>query len=176
MSRLLGSTIALVGVVLAWSGSLHVEPVRAAEAQPAAAPPQRLSPTDAAGTPSRALLDRYCVSCHNERLQTAGLMLDKVDLGQVRAHTEVLEKVVRKLRSGQMPPEGRPRPDAAAIDAYATVLEAALDRESAAAPNPGLVASRRMNRVEYVNAIQDLLALEVDGSRAAAERHGGLRV
>ena len=154
MSRPLGGTIALVGVVLAWSGFVQVEPVRAAEAQSATAP----------GTPSRALLDRYCVSCHNERLQTAGLMLDQVDLDQVGAHTEVLEEVVRKLRSGQMPPEGRPRPEAAGIDTYATALEAVLDRESAATPNPGRVASRRMNRVEYVNAIQDLLALEVDGT------------
>ena len=79
-------------------------------------------------------------------------------------HAEVLEKVVRKLRAGQMPPAGRPRPDAATADTFATALEAALDRESAAMPDPGRVASRRMNRVEYVNAIEDLLALRVDGT------------
>ena len=118
----------------------------------------------AAEAPSRALLDRYCVSCHNERLQTANLMLDQVDLGQVGNHAEVLEKVVRKLRAGQMPPDGRPRPDAATVDAFATALETALDDEAAGRLAPGRVASRRLNRVEYVHAIQDLLDLAVDGT------------
>ena len=112
----------------------------------------------------RTLLDRYCVTCHNERLQTAGLALDAVDVERVAEHAAVLEKVVRKLRSGQMPPAGRPQPDAAVVDTFVTALETALDRESEAAPNPGRVASRRLNRVEYVNAIQDLLALEVNGA------------
>ena len=117
----------------------------------------------AAEPPSRALLDRYCVTCHSERLQTAGLMLDQLDITQVGANAPVLERVVHKLRSGQMPPEGRPRPDAATIDAFAASLETALDRVAATAPNPGRVASRRLNRLEYVNAIEDLLALEIDG-------------
>ena len=164
MLTLLGRTIGLVGVAMVWSGAVQFGPVQAAEPQAAAAPSQRVSLAGAAGPPSRALLDRYCVTCHNERLQTAGLMLDQVDVGQVGGHADVLEKVVRKLRKGQMPPEGRPRPDAEAIDAFVTSLEAALDQESAASPNPGRVASRRLNRVEYVNAIQDLLALEVDGT------------
>ena len=89
-----------------------------------------------AGEPSRALLDRYCVTCHNDRLQTAGLALDAVDVERVAEHAPVLEKVVRKLRSGQMPPEGRPRPDAAAVDTFLTALEAALDRESRPRPTP----------------------------------------
>lgn len=117
----------------------------------------------AADAPSRALLDRYCVTCHNERLQTADLRLDEVDLTRIGEHAAVLEKVVHKVRSGQMPPEGRPRPDEATLDAFATSLETALDRVAAAAPNPGRVASRRLNRVEYVNVVQDLLALEIDG-------------
>ena len=112
----------------------------------------------------RDLLDRYCVACHNERLRTAGLLLDRLDIEQVGANAEVLEKVVRKLRGGQMPPAGRPRPDAAAVETFVTALETALDRTSALAPNPGRVASRRLNRVEYVNAIRDLLGLEIDGS------------
>src|SRR5207247_4460346 len=76
----------------------------------------------------------------------------------------MLEKVVRKLRSGQMPPEGRPRPDVASIAAFAASLESALDRNAAAAPNPGRVAWHRLNRAEYVNVIHDLLALDVDGT------------
>ena len=119
----------------------------------------------AAGTeaPSRALLDRYCVTCHNERLQTAGVMFDRVDIDRADLHRELFEKVARKLRSGQMPPPGRPRPEPAAVDAFVTALEAELDRVGAAAPDPGRVASHRLNRTEYVNAVRDLLDLELDG-------------
>ena len=112
---------------------------------------------------SREIFDRYCITCHNERLQTGGLMLDRLDIGDVAGNADVLEKVVRKLRAGQMPPEGRPRPAPEAIDAFATSLETTLDRVAAADPNPGRVVSRRLNRVEYVNAIEDLLGLEIDG-------------
>ena len=144
--------VCAAGVALTWlGGGLQVR-VQAAGTQPDAL------------APSRALLDRYCVTCHNERLQTAELMLDRVDLAQVAANAEVLEKVVHKLRSGQMPPEGRSRPDDAVIDAVATSLESALDRAAADRPNPGRVASRRLNRLEYVNAIEDLLGLEVNGA------------
>ena len=118
----------------------------------------------AAQAPSRALLDRYCVTCHNERLQTANLMLDQVDLDRVGDHAEALEKVVRKLRAGQMPPDGRPRPARADVETFVAALEAALDREAAGQLAPGRVASRRLNRVEYVNAIEDLLDLRVDGA------------
>jgi len=113
--------------------------------------------------PSREILDRYCVACHNERQKTAGLMLDGLDIGEIRANAEVLEKVVRKLRSGQMPPEGRPRPDREMLNTFLTSLETALDRVSVEVPDPGRVVSRRLNRLEYVNAVYDLLELEVDG-------------
>ena len=142
--------IVLAGIV-AIPGRASLVRLQAAGAQPAAA------------SPSRELLDRYCVTCHNDRLQTGGLTLDSVDLTQVGVHAEVLEKVVHKLRTGQMPPEGRPRPDEAVVDAFATSLETALDRAAADRPNPGRVASRRLNRLEYVNVIEDLLGLEVDG-------------
>ena len=166
MSRMRGSTIGIIAFALA-CGSLHTASAQdtgPGASQATGAPAVRPVATASATAPSRALLDRYCVTCHNERLQTAGLTLDTVDISQVGAHAEVLEKVVRKLRAGQMPPAGRPRPDAASVDAFASALETALDRESAALPNPGRVASRRMNRVEYVNAVEDLLALQVDGA------------
>ena len=114
--------------------------------------------------PSREVLDRYCIACHNERQKTAGLMLDHLDIAEIQANAEVLEKVVQKLRSGQMPPEGRPRPDRETLDTFLTSLETALDRVSAEVPNPGRVVSRRLNRLEYVNAVYDLLELEVDGA------------
>ena len=159
MSKTFG-TLGVIGLALAWWGYVPGTEV-------AAAGPPSASPQSAVSQPTppleRALLDRYCVTCHNTQLKTAGLMLDTIDVGQVGAHAEVLEKVVRKLRSGQMPPQGRPRPDKATINAYAATLEAALDRVAAAAPNPGRVAVHRLNRAEYVYAIRDLLALEIDG-------------
>ena len=159
MLRPRGSVV--VAIALAMAGSA------AAQSGPAAQPA-----TEEAA--ARALLDRYCVSCHNERLQTAGLMLDQVDLTAVGTHAEVLEKVVRKLRAGQMPPPGRPRPESATVAAFAASLEAALDRHAEAAPDPGRVASRRMNRLEYVNAIEDLLALEIDGAEMLPSDMAGL--
>ena len=120
----------------------------------------------------RALLDRYCVTCHNERLRTAGLTLDTVDVNDAAAHTEVLEKVVRKLRAGQMPPVGRPQPARATRDAFVTALETALDRVAAAAPNPGRLPVHRLNRLEYVHAVQDLLAIAVDPSLLPIDNAG----
>lgn len=124
--------------------------------------PTTLHGQEAPAPDDGTLLDRYCVTCHNSRLRTGGLALDEVDVSQVAAHAETLEKVVRKLRAGQMPPPRRPRPEPAIAGAFVASLEAALDRVAAAAPNPGRVSVHRMNRFEYVNVINDLLALEVD--------------
>jgi mono/diheme cytochrome c family protein len=110
----------------------------------------------------RAFLDQYCVGCHNQRAKTAGLMLDKMDVAQVPQNAEVWEKVVRKLRAGMMPPSGVRRPDRPTIEAFATRLEAELDRSAAAKANPGAPALHRLNRNEYANAIRDLLSLEID--------------
>jgi hypothetical protein len=121
------------------------------------------SAAQAAGAPDRALIDRYCVTCHNGRLKVGGLELDKMDLGAVGPSAETWEKVVLKIRAGQMPPVGRPRPDNAAAAAFTTSLEDALDRAADAAPNPGRAAVHRLNRTEYTNAIRDLLALDIDG-------------
>ena len=117
---------------------------------------------DQSPPPQRVLFDQYCVACHSDRLRTGGLSLQSLDIGDVAANVEVLEKVVRKLRDGEMPPEGRRRPDAATVDSFVTALEGRLDE--AAPPDPGRVASRRLNRTEYVNAVRDLLALEIDGA------------
>ena len=104
------------------------------------------------------------MTCHNDRLKSGELVLTGVDATDARQHAAVLEKVVRKLRGGTMPPAGSPRPDAATLDAFIASVETALDRAAAEAPNPGRVVSRRMNRSEYVNVVRDLLDLEVDGS------------
>ena len=109
-----------------------------------------------------ALLERYCVTCHNQRLRTGGLALDDLDPSRVAVHAETLEKVVRKLRAGQMPPPARPRPDPPVVSAFVASVETALDALAAADPNPGRVAVHRMNRREYVHVIRDLLALDID--------------
>src|ERR1700740_2770389 len=88
----------------------------------------------------RSLLDKYCVTCHNEKLKTGGLALDKVDLNNLRGNSEVLEKVVRKLRSQQMPPDGVPRPDKATLDGFTGTLEAALDQVAKTNRDPGRVS------------------------------------
>jgi cytochrome c553 len=104
----------------------------------------------------------YCATCHNDRLNTAGLSLEHLSLDRAGADAETLEKVVRKVRAGLMPPAGAKRPERAALDAFAGSIEAAVDRAAAANPNPGRAPLHRMNRVEYANAIRDLLALDVD--------------
>ena len=111
---------------------------------------------------ARATLDRYCVACHNARTLTAGLALDGVDPAHVGDDAAVWEKVLRKLRTGMMPPSPRPRPDAATHAALVTYLETALDRAAEARPNPGRPAVQRLNRAEYANAVRDVLALDVD--------------
>ena len=122
----------------------------------------RLKP-DATAVPSSpaASVNRYCVTCHNDRLKTGGLTLAGADFARVPANAETWEKVVRKLRTGAMPPAGAPRPDQATYDAMASFLETALDRSAAAKPNPGALALvHRLSRTEYQNAIRDLLALD----------------
>ena len=116
-------------------------------------------------TSSRTLLDSYCVRCHNERLKTAGLILDRsVDAEDVSVAPDVWERVVRKVRSGAMPPAGLPRPDASAFTAWLSNVEGALDRAASANPNPGRPAPvHRLNRAEYANSVRDLLAIQIDG-------------
>jgi mono/diheme cytochrome c family protein len=123
--------------------------------QPAAAP--------AASPAPRAVLDKYCVACHNQKLKTAEVALDALDVTRPSANADVWERVIRKLRSGSMPPGGRPRPDQATYHSVTRWLETEIDRAAAANPNPGRTASvHRLNRAEYRNVIRDLLTLDVD--------------
>src|SRR3984885_11791212 len=111
-----------------------------------------------------ALLNQYCVTCHNAKLHTGGLSLQDANLANVPAEAETWEKVIRKLRTGSMPPQGMPRPDAASLTDLAAFLENAIDQAAATKPNPGHAAMHRLNRAEYANAMHDLLALDVDSS------------
>lgn len=113
----------------------------------------------------RAILDQYCVTCHNGRLRVADLDLDGVDLSNVGEHAELLEKVVRKMRAGAMPPPLRPRPEKSVYDGFRTWLEGELDEAALASPNPGRTeAFQRLNQTHYRNAVRDLLGLDIDVS------------
>ena len=155
-----------VGLALAGVGYLHAQAAGIPAARPAAPRAQAAgaeTQVSNPGSPQRALLDRYCVTCHNETLKTAGLTLDTLDVSNVGDAPEVWEKVVFKLRGGMMPPVGRPRPDQQAYDDFASWLETELDRAAEGHVDPGRVPTHRLNRAEYTNAIRDLLALDVDG-------------
>jgi mono/diheme cytochrome c family protein len=112
-----------------------------------------------------AITSKYCVTCHNQRLKSGGLMFDVEGVTNVPAHAEVWEKVIRKVKSGSMPPFGSPKPDNAVLTTWVSGLERTLDRAAAAVPNPGRVAAiHRLNRTEYPNVIRDLLAIDIDSA------------
>jgi len=116
----------------------------------------------AAAQAHQAVLSKYCFTCHNEKLKSGGLALSTLDLTRLSQDLESWEKVVRKVRTGAMPPAGRPRPDKAVAESLVTWVETELDRAAFEHPNPGRPTLQRLNRSEYRNAIRDLLALEID--------------
>ena len=144
---------------LCWTPALAVASIALTAA------PQRppASSENAAMSASRALLDQYCVPCHNDRTRTAGLALETIDLSNVGRDGQIWEKVIRKLRARAMPPSGRPHPDQAAASSLVAWLEQRLDHEAAARPRVGPTeAVHRVNRTEYRNAVRDLLAVDID--------------
>jgi mono/diheme cytochrome c family protein len=135
--------------------------IAAVHGQTAAPRPAFTTPVASASEP-RALLDQYCVTCHNDRRKTANLSLEASDLTGVGDHPELWEKVVRKLRAGVMPPPEVKRPPLPQYEALRDWLETEIDRQAATHINPGSVGLHRLNRTEYANVIRDLLDLEVD--------------
>ncbi len=111
-----------------------------------------------------AFLKQYCFTCHNDKLKTAGLSLQKMDLARPADGAEVWEKVVRKVRVGMMPPQGAPQPSDAARQGLVRWLETELDRAAAEKPNPGRSLVHRLNRTEYASTIRDVLALDIDST------------
>jgi len=109
-----------------------------------------------------SLVNQNCAGCHSNEVKSGGLALSQLDLAHPDKNAELAEKVIHKLRAGMMPPPGMPRPDSAALKAFATSLETAVDQAAAAHPNPGRPPLHRLNRTEYANSIRDLLAVEVD--------------
>jgi hypothetical protein len=127
------------------------------------------TPAASAGSLSAKLIvQQYCLGCHNAKLKTAGLVLDPAELERIGDHSDTWEKVARKLRTGEMPPPGMPRPGADVYRKATSELESALDTAAALNPNPGRVPVHRLNRTEYTAAIRDLLGLNIDGKTLLA--------
>ncbi|MEE2822117.1 MAG: DUF1592 domain-containing protein [Acidobacteriota bacterium] len=166
MSRLtttLKATLGLLTVMLAGGSLLSAAELQGAE------------PIPSHDSYYPRLLDRYCTTCHNEQSRVGGLALSALDITKAKQAPETWEKVVKKLRTGAMPPAGMPRPDKTTYDSLATYLEVQLDQAAAADPNPGRPSIHRLNRFEYANAVHDLLAVEIDEETllpADDSRHG----
>ena len=160
------ATTCVAWFVLIVSLGIQARP-SAQQPAPPAKSAQPSSPIGAvsAASSQRQTLDRYCVTCHNQRLVTAGLKLDDADVANPGAGAEIWEKVVRKLRTGIMPPPNMPQPSTDDRRALLSWLETSLDKAAAAKPNPGRTETlRRLNRTEYQNAIRDLLAVDIDAA------------
>ncbi len=110
----------------------------------------------------RALVDKYCVGCHNEKLKSGGFSWTKIDLAHPEHDSEEIEKVIRKVRAGMMPPAGMPRPSDTSAKEFAAALETAIDQVANAHPSAGAPDLHRLNRTEYRNSVRDLLGIDVD--------------
>src|SRR5688572_25362894 len=112
--------------------------------------------------PDQALVQKYCVTCHNSRTKTGGITFEEMNPADAASHAEVWEKALVKLRGGMMPPQGMPRPNEATLESFITALEATLDQPALKNPDPGHKPVHRLNRTEYGNAVRDLLDLQID--------------
>ena len=152
---------------------------RGATPAPAARQPQADTPRTGGATPAvtaapaatglpverqRAFLNEYCAGCHNDRAKAGGMTLTALDPAKVAGSPELTEKVIRKLRTGLMPPAGAKRPEPPLATAMAVSLEAAMDRLAAANPNPGSRPFQRLSRAEYARSVRELLGIDVDVS------------
>jgi hypothetical protein len=151
----------LAASITSLSGQTAPSPALASP-KPSAVAPRPLGEGGLSADQSRALLDRYCVTCHSDRLKTANLSLQGLDLTKVADHADVWEKVIRKLRAGVMPPPDVPRPSLPEYERLRDFLENEIDRVAATKTNPGSIVLHRLNRTEYANAIRDLLDVRID--------------
>ncbi|MGE0392979.1 MAG: DUF1592 domain-containing protein [Vicinamibacterales bacterium] len=148
------AVIVLAGTGLALAAGITVDAAspgataRAAQAAPAVEP--------------RAVVDKYCVGCHNGRMKAGGLVLEQLEVDNP-ANAETWEKVIGKLNAGMMPPPSAARPDRATYSGLIRALESSMDRMAKTAPDAGRPAVHRLNRAEYTNAVRDILALDIDG-------------
>ena len=153
MKRYVVAATAVAFGVLSWGSGL-----RAAQSQ--------ASPGATAGTiaQQKALIDQYCVTCHNQRTKTAGLALDTLDLTKLSEHADIWEKAIVKLRGNLMPPPNARQPQPAATQSLISWLETSLDQAAASNPNPGSISLHRLNRAEYAASIKEIFDIDVDGA------------
>ena len=141
---------------------------RTAPAQSPAAPRPAVAHDPVPGLPSLTaanqteLVATYCAGCHSDRAKAGGLSLAGFNAMKAQEQPEVVEKMIRRLRAGMMPPAGAKRPDAATLEAFTGALESRMDERAATNPNPGWRPFQRLNRAEYQRAVKDLLGLQVD--------------
>ncbi len=148
-----------LGTALIAAASVLIVPLARSEA------PKAAVKTAATANPlaaQSAVLNKYCLACHNDTAKTGGLSLTGMDLSKIGQHAELGEKMVTKLRAGMMPPAGLPRPDAKTYDMLANSIEHQLDLAAAANPNLTAPGVHRLNRSEYANAVRDLTLVEID--------------
>jgi mono/diheme cytochrome c family protein len=150
--KLLGVGVALLAIVVTSTKTESRPQVK----------PTAVASSAASAAAERAILDQYCVTCHNDRAKRANLSLEKLDLTTAGDHPELWEKVIRKLRAGVMPPPGMKRPPLKDYEGLRDWLESEMDRKAAGHKSPGSVILHRLNRTEYANAIRDLVDLEID--------------
>jgi len=155
--------------VAAWGCAILAAQTAPKSPTPKAPPPKAAAPAvpaagtaPAAATDQNAVVKRYCVGCHNDKMKTGGLSLEKFDANHASADAEVGEAMIRKLQAGLMPPPGGPRPAPDVHAALVKALETDIDTAAGAKPHPGARVFQRLNRPEYANAIKDLLLLDVD--------------
>ncbi len=109
----------------------------------------------------QALVEQYCLDCHNATDWAGGVAFDLMSLTQITHDAATWEAAIRKLRAGLMPPQGNPRPERSVLDGMVQWLGTGLDLAWAQSPNPGAEPVSRLNRTEYANAVRDMLALDV---------------
>jgi hypothetical protein len=153
------TAVSIAGLCIAGLGAESRRRSSAPRVSPVAshAPIRTLPPSS-----QRALIEEYCLTCHDDDHEKGGLTLERFDAARAERSAGVAEKMIRKLRAGMMPPPGNDRPDAATIVALAASLETRIDQNAALSPNPGRRSFQRLNRAEYARSIRDLLGLDVD--------------
>jgi hypothetical protein len=153
---------AAFAMLAAASSNLEADRDPIQSSPPPIATPRTATPAPASSTDDSALVQKYCVTCHNARARTGGLVLENLDPANTSANAETWEKVARKVRGGMMPPQGMPRPDEPTLAGFVAHLETSLDAQASRSPNPGHKPLTRLNRTEYGNSIRDLLDLQID--------------